>query len=326
MILLPTENSKIIFINNTRPISLLPCLSKVFEKCLLIYLHQWMNNNGILSSEQTGFRTNHSTTMRFIQFPQDFSEGLFQKTAALVIYVDFTKAFDQLWHGGLLYKLFRMNCPRELFLFIMNYLKDQKCYIDINGISSKVFTVDKGVPQGSCLGPILFLLFHCSLPQALPSASHLHLYADDLALIITASPWWKGKQFQENMQKLGQQTLNELQIYADTWGQPINSNKTPWQWIHRRVTVPSLNLFISQLPIERTPYFEYLGIIVDNRLTFNKHWKYIRKNSNQFQSSKIYLKYQYLFTRDSETNFQSIHVTLFSTNVRGMAAIIYYRY
>ena len=91
------------------------------------------------------------------------------KTQKQLLYIDFAKAFDQIWHDGLLFKSHQMNCP--------------------------VFNRQKGVAQGSCLGPLLFLLYHCRLPRALPSASHVHLYADDLALIITASPWWSGATF-----------------------------------------------------------------------------------------------------------------------------------
>ncbi|CAF2924307.1 unnamed protein product [Rotaria sp. Silwood2] len=271
MILLPKDKSTILNINRTRPISLLPCLSKVYERCFLVYLLQWINNTGILPSEQSGFRQHHSTTTRFIQFLQDITTGLVQHTATLVIYVDFTKAFDQIWHDGLIYKLYNMNCSREIIDFIIEYLKNRKCYIELNNLTSNIFNIEKGVPQGSCLGPILFLLFHCTLVQEVPSASHQHLYADDLALIITASPWWTRGEFVKHMQHLGQQTLNELQTYANTWKQPINCEKTEWQWIHRRVVLPSLTLTINQQPIRRTPLFKYLGYFVDERLSFNTH-------------------------------------------------------
>ena len=91
-----------------------------------------MKDNAILPPEQSGFREQHSTTTRFVQFLQHLSAGLLQQTASLVIYVDFTKAFDQLWHDGLLYKLHRMNCPQELVIFIIEYLENRKCYIEMN--------------------------------------------------------------------------------------------------------------------------------------------------------------------------------------------------
>ena len=96
MILLPKEPSAITSVNQTRPISLLPCLGKVYERCSLVYLRQWMKDNSILLTEQLGFREHHSTTTRFVQFLQHISTGLLQTTDSLIIYIDFIKAFDQL--------------------------------------------------------------------------------------------------------------------------------------------------------------------------------------------------------------------------------------
>ena len=273
MILLPKDKSAILFVNQTRPISLLSCLGKVYERCFLIHLLQWMTDNAILPAEQSGFRAHHSTTTRFVQFLQHLSTGLQQHTASMVIYVDFTKAFDQLWHDGLIYKLHRMNCPREIVLFIIEYLRNRKAYLALNQVTSTIFDIEKGVPQGSCLGPILFLLFHCELAQCIPSATHSHIYADDLALIIHASPWWHRSEFTTQMQRLGQVALNEVHKYAAKWKQPINVPKTEWQWIHRRVVIPTLSLTIANNLIQRTSVFKYLGYYVDERLSFNSHCK-----------------------------------------------------
>ena len=288
MILLPKEPSAIISVNQTRPISLLPCLGKVYERCFLVHLLQWMKDDAILPPEQSGFREQHSTTTRFVQFLQHLSTGLLQQTASLVIYVDFTKAFDQLWHDGLLYKLHRMNCPHELVIFIIEYLKNRKCYIEMNQVTSAIFDIEKGVPQGSCLGPILFLLFHCEIAQRITSATHSHLFADDLALIIHASPWWHRTEFAPQMERIGQQALNQVQAYAVEWKQPINFPKTEWQWIHRRVVIPTLSLSIGQHPIKRTAVYKYLGYHVDERLSFNEHCK---RMLQKVQKNSTILKY-----------------------------------
>ena len=272
MILLPKDKSAILSVNQTRPISLLSCLGKVYERCFLIHLLQWMTDSAILPAEQSGFRAHHSTTTRFVQFLQHLSTGLQQQTASMVIYVDCTKAFDQLWHDGLIYKLHRMNCPRrELVVFIIEYLRNRKSYLELNQVTSNIFDIEKGVPQGSCLGPILFLLFHCELAQCIPSASHSHIYADDLALIIHTSPWWHRSEFTPQMQRLGQAALNEVDQYAATGKQPINASKTEWQWIHRRVVIPTLSLTIANNPVKRTSVFKYLGYHVNDRLSFNTH-------------------------------------------------------
>ena len=99
-------------------------------------------------------------------------------------------------------------------IFITEYLKTRQCYIELNHLRSNIFYIESGVPQGSCLGPILFLLYHCQLLHQIPSATHKHLFADELGLIIAASPWWSPSQFSVRMQQLAQQTLNEVQQYA----------------------------------------------------------------------------------------------------------------
>ena len=119
---------------------------KIYEWCFLVYLRKWMKDNAILPPGQSGFREQHTATTRFVQFLQHLSASLLQQTASLVIYVNFTKAFDQLWHDGLLYKLHRMNCPHELVSFIIQYLKNRKCYIEMNKVTSAIFNIEKGLP------------------------------------------------------------------------------------------------------------------------------------------------------------------------------------
>lgn len=159
MILLPKEKTKLLSVDQTRSISLLACLGKVFERCFLIYLRQWITDYSILPSEQSGFRPGHSTNNRFAHFLQHLTSGLQQQTASLVLYIDYTKAFDQLWHDALIYKLHHLECASELLTFIIEYLRNRHCYISMNQLISPLISVRKGVPQGSCLGPTLFLLF-----------------------------------------------------------------------------------------------------------------------------------------------------------------------
>ena len=151
----------------------------------------------------------------------------------------------------------------------------------MNGLVSSIFDIEKGVPQGSCLGPIFFLLFHCELLRRIPLATYHHLYADDLALIIHASLWWSRAEFASQMQRLGEEVLKQVQSYAAEWKQPINFPKTEWQWIHRRVCPPSLDLVVDGNRIKRTSLFKYLGNYVDERFSFDQHCnKMLQKLNN----------------------------------------------
>ena len=175
------------------------------KRRFLVYLRKWMKDNAVLPPGQSDFRECHLTTTRFVQFFQHISTGLLQQTASLVICMDFTNAFDQLWQDGLLYKLHRMNCPQVRVIFIIEDLRNRKCCIEMNQVTSAIFDIEKGVPQGSCLGPILFLLFHCELVQRIPSATHCHLFADDPALISRASPCWRRTEFEPQMERIENQ-------------------------------------------------------------------------------------------------------------------------
>lgn len=260
----PKANSTILSIDNTRPISLLPCLSKVYERCFLIHLHKWMNNNGILPPEQSGFRHSHSTTTRFIHFLQDVTAGLLQHSATLVLYIDLTKAFNHLWHDGLLFKLYQIYCPRELVQLIIQYLKNRRCYIQFDNLTSDIFNIEKGVPQDSCLGPILFLLFHFTLPQELIFATHTHMYAGNLAIIITPSPSWSRTAFQTNMQYLDQRTLNQIQLYAATWKNLlIHGNQS----ISGFIVALLFQLLLSQSTNNPLPVLSLLNILAFTLMT-----------------------------------------------------------
>ena len=161
-----------------------------------------------------------------MQFLQHISSGLLPQSTALVIYVDFVKTFDQLWHDGLIYKLHKMNCPHELVIFIIEYLRNRKSYVEMNRLVSSIFDGEKGAPQGSRLGPILFLLSHYELSRRIPLAAYNHIYADDLALIIHASPWWCQSEVALQMEFLGEKALKHVQSYAIEWKQLINFAKT----------------------------------------------------------------------------------------------------
>ena len=125
---------------------------------------------------------------RFVQLLPDLSSGLLQQITVLVIYVDFIKAFDPLWHSGSLYKLHQASCPHQLLTFVIEYLEKRTCFLEMSDIKSPIIALEKYVPQGSCLGPILFLLYHHSLAESMLSATYKHLYADDLAFVFIASP------------------------------------------------------------------------------------------------------------------------------------------
>lgn len=167
IILLSKTKSKTVRINETRPISLLSCFSKLFEKCFMIQFRQWIYEQGILSEEQSGFRPGHNMAVRLVAMVDQIGQSLTKNTAAAALFVDFRTAFNQLWFNGLWLKLNNLHCPLHFVAWLRHYLRGRRAYIDMKNTSSNLFNLSKGVPQGSCIGPLLFIVFHYDILEAL---------------------------------------------------------------------------------------------------------------------------------------------------------------
>ncbi|CAF3116066.1 unnamed protein product, partial [Rotaria sp. Silwood2] len=147
MILLSKTKSKTTSIDKTRPISLLPCFSKLFEKIFLIHFRRWIDDFAILPPEQTGFRPKHNMSVRLVSMIDQIGQSLSINTAAAALFVDFSSAFNQLWFNGLWLKLTRLHCPLYIIAWLKHYLCGRKAYIDIKSTTSPTFELSKGVPQ-----------------------------------------------------------------------------------------------------------------------------------------------------------------------------------
>lgn len=281
MILLSKIKTSIVDINDTRPISLLPCFSKLYEKLFLTQFRDWIAGNGILPDEQTGFRTGHNMSSRIVSIVDQIGQGLTLNTATAAVFIDFKTAFNQLWIKGLWVKLKRLNCPLHMIAWLRNYLTGRTAYIEIKGTRSNCFPLFKGVPQGSCVGPILFIVFHYDMLNSISNLHFKHLFADDLAIVITPSANWSSTQL---IPRLGDQVtmvLKDLFAYSQTWKQPINFSKTNWTLFHRQISPKIPMIYCENNIIEQVPKFKYLGTILDARLSFNSHLDSIKSKINK---------------------------------------------
>ena len=146
-------------VGNYRPISLLPICAKIFEKLMFDSMYGFFNSHNLFSSNQSGFRPGDSTINQLLSITSDIYEAFENYDEVRAVFLDISKAFDKVWHEGLLFKLEANRISGNLLILLQSYLQDRKQRVVINGIQSEWEPLFAGVPQGSVLGPLLFLIY-----------------------------------------------------------------------------------------------------------------------------------------------------------------------
>lgn len=243
-----------------RPISLLPVLSKVFEKLLLKRLQPVLTSKQLIPEHQFGFRQQHSTIEQIHRIVTKISEDFEKKRYCSAAFLDISQAFDKVWHTGLLYKL-KQQLPHHFYQILKSYIENRHFYVRHQDEQTKLYSIQSGVPQGSVLGPVLYLLFTADLPKTLVTT--IATFADDTAILSSHSnPYTASKHLQEN--------LDLLQLWLNKWRIKVNVTKS----VHitfalKHETCPHVTLNNIHLPQENS--VKYLGLHLDRRLTWHKH-------------------------------------------------------
>ena len=172
--------------SNYRLISLLPSFSNFFEYIIFKQLYTYMNDNKLFSIEQYGFRTGHSTELAALHLVNDLTKQMDTGKVPTNTYIDLSKAFDTLDHSILLDKLNYYGIRGVAYNLLHSYISNRYQYVDFNGSISSTKFVDTGVPQGSILGPLLFLIYINDLPRVSP-LFNMVMYADDTTFYCNLS-------------------------------------------------------------------------------------------------------------------------------------------
>ena len=273
-------------VNNYRPISILPVLSKILERhvsdCLLYYL----NENKLLHKTQSGFRSQHSCETALTHMIDSWLEALDHGQMVGLVLVDFKKAFDLVDHKILLQKLEMYGIKDETLQWFTSYLTERRQQVKVNNSISSFKPVSCGVPQGSILGPLLFLIFINDLPLYTINVL-TDLYADDTTLYFIHSS-------QDIIEQNLQIALNELQTWCRNNGMVLNSAKTKVMFVttnqkRQRLNNDKLKLFYNDDVLQTINNDKILGVFVDNNLTWSEHVKHVTKKiaTNIWLLSKI---------------------------------------
>ena len=168
-------------LSNYRPISLLPTISKIFERIIHIQLQEYLNRNNLLAEQQYGFRPNHSTEYAAVKLVDYISNKMDDHKILGTIFIDLSKAFDTLSYDILLYKLKFYGISGVEYKLLSSYLSNRKQYVMFNNKNSEFTEIRTGVPQGSILGPLLFSIYINDLITVSNKLNFI-MYADDTTI------------------------------------------------------------------------------------------------------------------------------------------------
>lgn len=268
-----------------RPISLLSCLGKCFERIVLRRLNDFEIDNKIFIKQQCGFRTNHSTIHQILRITEYISFGFNKNKSTGMALLDLRKAFDSVWHDGLIHKLYVNKYPINLIKLLQSYLSDRSAFVMCQSSASFLFDVLSGVPQGSLIAPHLFNLFINDIP--IPEKGHLALYADDTAYFVQY-PWKNLKSIKAELIK----TVKRLQDFFDDWKIKLNESKTEFL-VFSKSTKMLRNLCNDSIVFNSQSFSwnesaKYLGVILDRKLTFKHHIESMIKKASAASFSSLY--------------------------------------
>ncbi|MCG7883757.1 MAG: reverse transcriptase family protein [Candidatus Thiodiazotropha endolucinida] len=276
-------------VSNYRPISLLSAVGKTMEKIVHKHIFNYFEDNNIITCLQSGFVPGDSTVNQLVDIYNTFCKALDDGLEVRAIFCDISKAFDRVWHKGLLFKLKRAGINGLLLDWLEDYLSDRKQRVVIPGGSSQWEYIKAGVPQGSILGPLLFLLYINDVVQNVQSC--IKLFADDTSLyIIVDNPI--------NAAMLLNSDLETIHKWAETWLVKFNPSKSESLLVSRKTNINRHPpLVMNNEYINEVTHHKHLGIFLSNDGTWHEHINYI--TSKAWQRIYIVRKLKFLLDRDS---------------------------
>lgn len=267
-----------------RPISLLPVISKIFEKLLLKRLKPIIEERCLIPPHQFGFREKHSTIEQVHRITDVIEDTLENKNICSGIFLDVAQAFDKVWHQGLEFKLHR-DLPKQFYQILKSYIADRHFRVKFECQYSELKRISAGIPQGSVLGPILFTLYTRDLPNI--EGTTVATFADDTAILAV------GKDIAEATSKL-QNAVNSVSIWTRKWRILLNEAKS----VHVNFTNQHVNWIPVELNSNQIPHAntaKYLGMTLDAKLRWKEH---IKKKKEELNIK--YRKMYWLMGRNSE--------------------------
>ena len=277
-------------LNNYRPISLLPTISKIFERVMFTQLYSYLNAHNLLSEQQYGFRSQHSTELAcvklvdYITTEMDNTKKIKTPTA---IFLDLSKAFDTLNFNILLNKLQYYGIHGIALSLIKSYLTNRFQYVQFENSESDLLEIKTGIPQGSILGPLFFSIMINDLVKSSNTFKFL-MYADDTTIYFNLEDFPledREVSINDELEKVNKWLkLNKL---------AVNVDKTKSMLFHKRRPVIPIQFSMNNRVIDVVQHFNYLGIMLDADMSWKTHVAMVRNKLSRINGILHRLKYIY---------------------------------
>jgi hypothetical protein len=269
--------------SNYRPVSLLPQFSKLLEKLFNRRLMHFIKANKVLYPGQYGFQNNLSTSNAIMELTEEITTAFDESKYTLGVFIDLKKAFDTIDHNILLQKLERYGIRGVANKWIYSYLQDRLQYVTVNNINSSKQTVRCGVPQGSVLGPSLFILYVNDMCKASNILKAI-LFADDTNLFLSGYNI-------KNLCDLVTNELSNLNQWFTVNKLSLNVNKTNFMVFSKKNTAEDYTVSINNTNIERVYVTKFLGVNIDAQLNWADHINMVKSKIAKNLSIMYKLKY-----------------------------------
>ena len=243
--------------NNYRPISTLSSFSKILEKIVYDQLISFLDKHKILFTYQFGFRKQHSTEQALLEITDNLKQNIDKKLTTCGLFLDFTKAFDTIDHNILLLKLQKYGIRGIPYTWFSNYILNRQQFVKVNNTYSNTLPIKCGVPQGSTLGPLLFLLYINDLPNSSKKLL-FRIFADDTNIFYSAKSV-------KDVETTMNEEMKLVLKYCATNKLSVNLKKTNYMLVTSKQIKTPINID----NIECKSSIKYLGVYIDDKLNWN---------------------------------------------------------
>ena len=261
-----------------RPVSLLSVVSQVFEKLVNNRIADHLEKCGLFSDFQYGFRYSRSAADLLTVVPDRIARAFSRSGATRAVALDISKAFNRVWHAGLLHKLKSYGISGQIFGLIFSFLSNRRLQVVLDGKSSQEYPVNAGVPQGSILGPTLFLVYINDLPDDV--ICNIAIYADDTTLYSKcdqASDLWQQVELVSELAS----DLRDTVDWDRKWLVDFNAGKTQLVSFDRSKNTGAIHVKMDGSIFEKKTSFKMLGLTFSSKLDWGSYIVSIAKSASK---------------------------------------------